>query len=215
MNAQASTLMEVHIAPDHALLDYGGYVALDVNAKRARGTRNFGGDGGLTSFGFAAEQSAGVRVRWRASGAARMHVHLSHRRACDERCAIDLDHQTCYQHGACQAQCEATVRADGKPVDGACRVSGSKYSGQQTCTVAAPSGAEHEYEVIFPWAAAIDFLGLTLDASAASAGAPLAALAPLSVAPRARLRYSMASEPSFSSVILSSELYPVVLIAAR
>ena len=173
------------VPPDDALLSYGGYVSIDVNEQHARMTRDFGGDGGLSWFGFAAEQSAGGRVRWR-TDAARVEARVLYRRACNERCAIDLDHKSCYQNGRCHAECEAVLLVDGQRVDAACHASGGQYSGEQLCRTTSETSQVRDYELIFPWAAAIDFLGLNLLSSTVGTAELVAAEPWLS---SSRLRY--------------------------
>ena len=168
----------VWAAPTDAQIEYSGYVSLDLNVHRARFPRQFG-SADLSGYGFAASQSAGARVRFHTS--AGFIAHMRYARTCDEQCAINLDHRTCYMDGQCWCQCEVKLLVDGRPRVAACRPPSGGHTfveGAHECTIGASEvdEAPHVYELVMPWGAEIEFSGLQLEAHAADAEARLLAL---------------------------------------
>ena len=100
----------VLIPANDELIEYSGYVTLDVNDERAEFTRRYGLSD-LQRYGFAASQSTGARVRFQTVGS--VTIRLVYTRECSESCAVDLDRVTCYAGGRCRCQCEAKLLVDG------------------------------------------------------------------------------------------------------
>ena len=154
--------------PTHDLLSYAGYVTLDVDAQRARFTRQYG-NGDMSRYGFGALQSSGARIRFQTAAACT--IHLNYARSCDEHCAIHVDRTTCWQEGHCFCQCEVKVLVDGLPRPHACALrSGHTYAdGPHECAPMPSDGNPRTYELVLPWGAQVDFSGLRLDVARGNA----------------------------------------------
>ena len=160
--------MSTAVRPNDPLVEFAGYVELSVDSTRSRSTRHFGRHD-LSWAGYASEQSAGFKVRWRTT-AEMVKTQLTYRRTCDESCAVDIDHRSCYQRGRCHSQCEVALLVDGVRQVAACRNSAinGRFDAQDMheCTVALHSSAAPRlFELVFPWAAEVDFRGLHLQSN--------------------------------------------------
>lgn len=159
----------VRVAPDDERLRYSGYVDLDLTAEHAVFSRRYAGN--LGGFADAARQAPGATLRFR-TNAHSVAVLVRYTSAgygdqqeagtCSEFCAI-TNERACYT-SSCTASCAVTLYVDGERVP--TRREDGFYQGD--VRVAAMSQAQptaHHYELIMPWAAAVEFRGLELSST--------------------------------------------------
>lgn len=126
----------------------------------------------LSVYGLASVQSSGARIRWKTDAQrvlAKVEYYARSAQSCDENCAINLDKSSCYdrqqQATKCHSQCEMTLFVDGEKTTAPQLVQqGGIYKGLMGITVMDQEApAMHDYELVLPWGASIDFLGLNLE----------------------------------------------------
>ncbi|KAL3933898.1 MAG: hypothetical protein SGPRY_000084 [Prymnesium sp.] len=196
----------LQIYPDDELLQYSGYVRMSLDNERVRFTRKFG-SASMDFLGFAELQGAGARVTWR-TNAQRVSVHVEYNKyvkngLCDETCTVADDKWKCYLSGPnmvcsspsgckgqCNNQCQLGLLIDNKLVRGACQVANTRgnleiYKGRPTYKVMSQKEPDmHEFTLVMPWGAAVDFRGLTIEADAPL---PAPKLFPMEPQPKLRL----------------------------
>lgn len=182
--------MSVAVLPSDARLGWSSVVhAALLNSTTARFDRDYGAAYlERRWFGPAVGQTGGLRVRWRTTAPA-VTAHVHYRMVCDVHCAVDacdrcsVDTGSCYAARAgCGSSCAMTLLLDGAVVagaaDGSARAAG-RYDGPVDLTFPpAPPGA-HDFALVWPWGASIDFRGLTLSGGGPG-GAGLEAVGALS-----------------------------------
>lgn len=169
-------------------LRYSGFVdgGMQTSIQRAIFERQYS-QMDLSGFGFASVQGAGARVRWRTSAqrvVLRVEYYPRESATCSEDCAIDLDKTTCYTRGApiqhlaeqapestrdgtCHAQCRLTLFVDGREADAELTQPRGSFKGPLHFQIMSQMLPQwHDYELVMPWGASVDFLGLDLEGDA-------------------------------------------------
>lgn len=162
MPCRASTSCRV-VTPDDALIGYAGYIDLLVDSTRASFRRTFAGN--LVGLRDGALQTPGATVRWR-SDAESVDVVLQyegsvHPHHCSETCAI-TNMGTCYS-SACHARCAALLFVDGTLHEESTHHADGQYHGEVRIVAMQQEEMRlHEYELVMPWAAVVEFRRLEL-----------------------------------------------------
>lgn len=171
------------IAPTHPALNVDG----GVNTNHAATGTDFNrwyGEINLGAYGPATRFSGGLRLSWR-TDATSVTLHVRYAR-CDEQCAVDLNYK-CYRGGRkCRNQCRLALLLDGRPCAAEALDDDEVWEsgGEHALELPFARGGVHNYTVVWPSGADIDFLGLTLAPN--HHGQPAALLAS---APPPALRY--------------------------
>ena len=199
---QPALVQKSTIAPNDPLLEYSGFVHLEVTSELATFDR-------LYSDTFdrnpAAKENPGARIRWR-TDAQRVIVNLDYRKQCDELCPIDIN-RGCYARHVCYCHCRARlfVNGDQQELYSRIRADGRYGPGKFELPVVKYREAPelHEYLMVLPWCAAVAFRGITLESEE---GAPTPQLVALPPSPP-RLRY-VAWGDSITHGWCGNETYP-------
>ena len=174
----------LRIAPDDPRLSVDGFVNRGLDGTDFN---RWFGDTALDAYGPAASFSGGVRVRWR-TDATKATVHVRYA-PCSEECVVNLD-WTCYRGGnTCAQACRLSLIVDGHVVDAPGLVEDEVWEegGEHNLKLPPQGVGVHDYMLVWPSSADIDFLGLTLGND--QADAQTAALLQPLAKPRAELRY--------------------------
>ena len=165
------------ISPLAPEIQYSGHLSggLRKSAERAIFERQYSAMD-LSAYGLASMQSSGARIRWRTDAQrvlAKVEYYARSTQSCNENCAINLDKSSCYdrqQATKCHSQCEMTLFVDGQRTNASQLVRpGGIYKGLMGIPVMDQEvPAMHDYELVFPWGASIDFLGLNLESESES-----------------------------------------------
>lgn len=199
---QPALVQKSTVGPNDPLLEYSGYVHLQVTSELATFDRLYSETLGRNP---AAKENPGARVRWR-TDAQRVVVNLDYREQCDELCPMDIN-RGCYGRHICYCHCRARLFVDGDQQELHTRIKADGRYGPGKFELPVikyrASPEVHEYLMVLPWCAAVALRGITLESEA---GAPAPQLVALSPAPP-RMRY-VAWGDSITHGWCGNETYP-------
>ena len=201
-SGQPALVQKSTVAPNDPLLEYSGYVHLEVTSELATFDRLYSDTLGRNP---AAKENPGARVRWR-TDAQRVIVNLDYREQCDELCPMDTN-RGCYGRHICYCHCRARLFVDGDQQELYSRIRADRRYGPGKFELPVVKYREspeaHEYLMVLPWCAAVAFRGITLESEA---DAPKPQLEDLLPSPP-RLRY-VAWGDSITHGWCGNETYP-------
>lgn len=216
-------LSPVRIPPNDPALGWTGVVHVQhFNGTVARFDRNYGSPPlAKSSFGPAVDETGGLRVRWR-TVAASVTAHVRYSMVCDVRCAVDAcdhcsaDTGSCYSsQDGCGSECDMTLLIDGVAVARRAPAAANRWDGAvELLFPSAPSPGAHDYSLVWPWGAQIEFMGLSVTAPLEPPGAPStvdAAAAGTAEPPWRALRYVAYGDSITHGFCSTASSYPELL----
>lgn len=173
------------VAPDDPLIEYSGYLQLEVTRERATFERAYISNR-IYSRNPGFKENPGARIRWR-TDAQRVVVDLDYLEQCDESCPMDAN-RGCYARRVCYCHCRVRLFRDGDQEELFSRIqSGGKYGPGHFELPVVPYQASptmHEYMMVLPWCASVAFRGIALESEASAPVPQLMALTPPPPRPR-------------------------------